>query len=96
MPILITAKAGSLLPLQVTELLSSRICRKIISRECEKAFFYQFFAAGFPCKYIDKLHILAYANETSFCDLKGKFPLHLKVKCQWFDVKLRPVDLYHF
>jgi hypothetical protein len=66
MPILLSTKAGSLLPLQVTELVSSRICRKIISRECEKAFLYQFFAARFPCKYIDKPHILAYANETSF------------------------------
>jgi hypothetical protein len=38
---------GSLLQIQITELVSSRKCSKIISHECELAFCYQFFAAGF-------------------------------------------------
>jgi hypothetical protein len=37
--------AGSLVPLQITELVSSEKCSKIISHECEWVFHYQFFAA---------------------------------------------------
>jgi hypothetical protein len=37
---------GNVLPLQITEPVSSRKCGKIISHEYEWAFRYQFFAAG--------------------------------------------------
>jgi hypothetical protein len=40
------AMAGSLLPLQITELVSTGKCGKIISRECEWAFHCQLFVAG--------------------------------------------------
>jgi hypothetical protein len=36
---------GSLLPLQITEQVSSRKCGKIISHQCKWAFHYQFSAA---------------------------------------------------
>ncbi len=41
----LSANSEILLLLQITELISRRKCRKIISYECEWAFCYQFFAA---------------------------------------------------
>jgi hypothetical protein len=38
--------AGSLLPLHITEPVSSGKCKKIIKHECEWAFHYYFFALG--------------------------------------------------
>jgi hypothetical protein len=81
--------AASLLPLQITEPVSSGKCRNIFSYKSEWAFRYQFLAAGIE---LDKPHILALAAETVFCDLKSKFPIILKLKYQRFNGNGRPLD----
>jgi hypothetical protein len=55
------------------------------------AFCYQLFAGAPPIE-MDKPHILAYAAEADFSDLKSKFPLYLKIKCQLFNAKGRPFE----
>jgi hypothetical protein len=43
------------LPLQITEPVSTGKCGKFISKECEWAFCYQFFAAGALWKWISQI-----------------------------------------
>jgi predicted nucleic acid-binding Zn ribbon protein len=77
---------GSLLPLQITEPVSSEECRKIVSYEREWAFRYQFFAAEAPSIFISHIFWLK-PLKLFFCNLKSKLPLKLKVKYQWFNIK---------
>jgi hypothetical protein len=84
---------GSLLQIQITELVSSRKCRKIISHECELAFCYQFFAAGFLWIGISHIFLLKPLKPV-FLYLKSKFPLNLKRNYQWFNEIKRPFKLF--
>jgi hypothetical protein len=80
------------LPLQITALVSSGKCRKIISYKSEWAFFcYQFFAVGAPLNWISHIFWLK-PLKPFFCDLKSKFPLILKIKYQQFNGNGRPLD----
>ncbi len=71
---------GSLLRLQITELVSSGKCEKHVSYECEGAFCYQFLAAEATCMYIDKPHIFAKAADTDFLRFKEQIPFEFKIK----------------
>jgi hypothetical protein len=87
--------AGSLLPLQIIELASSRKCRKIISHECEWAFRYQFSSAGAIWMGISHIFLLKVLKPFFFI-LESKSLLNLEIKLQQFYAKGRPFDRYHF
>jgi hypothetical protein len=77
--------AGSLLPLEITEPVSSRKCGKIISYKSERAFRYQFFAAGAPLNWISHIFWLK-PLELVFLRFKEQVPLNFKNKIsavQW-------------
>jgi hypothetical protein len=76
--------AGSLLPLQITELVSSGKCGEIFSHKCEWAFCYQFFSAG-ALQIGSSLIFWLKPLKPMFCYLKSKFPLYLKIKHQLFN-----------
>jgi hypothetical protein len=78
---------GSLLPLQITELVSIGKCGKHVSYEREGAFCYQFLAAEATCMYINKPHIFAEAADTDFFQFKEQIPFEFKIKYQRFNVK---------
>jgi hypothetical protein len=78
---------GSLLPLQITELVAIRKCGKHVSYKCERAFCYQFSALEATCMYIDKPHIFAEAADTDFLRFKEQIPFEFKIKYQRFNVK---------
>ncbi len=86
--------AVSLLPLQITDLVSSSKCGKIISYKSEWAFCYQFFAAGAPLNWISHIFWLKLLKPF-FCDLKSKFPIILKIKYQRFNENGRPLNWYN-
>jgi hypothetical protein len=39
---------------------------------------------------MDKPHVVGKTAETDYCKMKSEFPLNLKIKYQWFNVKGRP------
>ncbi len=71
---------GSLLLLQITELVSSGKCGKHVSYECEGAFCYQFLAAKATCMYIAKQHIFAEAADTDFLRFNEQIPFEFTIK----------------
>jgi hypothetical protein len=82
---MLSATAGSLLPIQITKPVSSRKWGKIIHHECERAFCYPFFAVGAPCVLISQIFWLK-PLKLIFCNLKKKHALNLKIKYQRFKV----------
>jgi hypothetical protein len=73
--------AGSLLLLRITEPVSSGKCGKIICRQCEWAFCYQFFAAG--TLWIEMSHMFLFKPLKPF--FSKQVPFKFKTKHQWFN-----------
>jgi hypothetical protein len=92
---LLSANSGSLLLLQITELVLGGNVGKLSAMNVIGLSSYQFFAVGCPTD--RKCHMFELKPlKLGFCHLESEFPLNLNIKYQRFSASGRLFDLYHF